>query len=235
MKKRSPYFKNFTLVELLVVIAIIATLAAMLLPSLNKARDKAKAIACTGNLRQLGQIFISYSNDYNGYVPGALFDTDGSSRKEWRANMGKLGYLPPYTTVDYARNLGDIAFCTLTSQKRCIYSTYGVPIGNLNLGGVVGADGSKNYYSSLLRKLNNKEHILLSDSRRGWTNTSDYYHNGSYFLDSGTGTTVTFSSTYKVISLRHNKRFNAVYPDGSASANLSEWIVKSGLYYYANL
>lgn len=79
--------KSFTLIELLVVIAIIAILAAMLLPALNKAREKARAVSCQSNLKQVSQMSQMYALDFNDYLCYQERNAANTAYINWRDTM----------------------------------------------------------------------------------------------------------------------------------------------------
>ena len=103
--QRTSREEGFTLIELLVVIAIIAVLAGMLLPSLAKAKSKAKSIHCVSNLKQWGIFWQLYADENNNKFP--LGTSVGWARGEWINALQK-----------HWKEKAQLLLCPVATQRR---------------------------------------------------------------------------------------------------------------------
>jgi prepilin-type N-terminal cleavage/methylation domain-containing protein/prepilin-type processing-associated H-X9-DG protein len=98
---RSRGVRGFTLIELLVVIAIIAVLIALLLPAVQSAREAARRIQCTNNLKQIGLAFANYESANLIFPLGAIVGTTGSGSSGWGGSIAANGMSWVALTLPY--------------------------------------------------------------------------------------------------------------------------------------
>lgn len=115
-RKHTCSRKCFTLIELLVVVAIVAILAGLLLPALNKARERAKAIACVANFSSLGKAMLLYTADNQDYITPHRNDpgyTSGVTRM-WYFSSTVTGLISNYLQTSQG---GVIVGCDISGGK----------------------------------------------------------------------------------------------------------------------
>lgn len=182
----------FTLIELLVVIAIIGIVAALLVPTVGRARESARRAMCANNLRQIGLAIYLYADDHDGYFPPPL-SLDESTY--W------FGALLPYLDNDM-----DVLKCPSLQVKDplgCDFSMNGILTSTLNWPHDF---NSKNVYFRIENIRNPSEKVIVIDI------PVDIGFSHFWLAGSGTG---AGDNWLFYMPTRHNGGCNALFVDGS--------------------
>lgn len=191
--------KPFTLIELLVVIAIIAILASMLLPALGKARETAKRIKCTGQLKQFGTYLAMDADDNDGTYLAYNHTIWGSGGK-WVTGLSMIMKYDTLQTMDSNKNPTSLKFKRIFRCPTSIRFTGGgeTKYGGYNYNSQESTTGSSFYTGLKQSHIKNSPSTIahMSESMfdsRGWFESRlEYFDKLGYFHNS--------SGEYKVNS-----------------------------------
>jgi prepilin-type N-terminal cleavage/methylation domain-containing protein/prepilin-type processing-associated H-X9-DG protein len=160
--------RGFTLIELLVVIAIIAVLIALLLPAVQAAREAARRIQCTNNLKQIGIALHNYHTAINAFPPGYLslmdpvtFDNDGPGWGWLSFSLNQMEQLPTYNSINFVQaiefppnqtarlNVISSFFCPSDAWRQDIFTVVDSTTSNTAPGAPICDVASSNYVGSV--------------------------------------------------------------------------------------
>ena len=212
----SNHSKFFTLIELLVVIAIIAILAAMLLPALTQAREKARGSQCTNQIKQLGTAVLMYADSYESY-----FHPHWASQYSYVGVLYNEKFFPspiilrcPSVTInpyDDWKKLKNTTWAPDDDHQRVM--DYGYNYRNLG-----GNQTTKTGYKFHQIKKPSKS-IMVADTVNNYRALNGKYW--GYHLLQDYYASDTTSKDRGFVDLRHNNAANVLWVDGHVSSEFS--------------